>query len=198
MSWTSSDSLDQLLPALVAAQTEFPAIPKDGYNPHFKSKFSTLKAIKDATLPVLARHGLTLIQFPGAVGPNAQPGLTTWLAHTSGQFIADTSSLALAKSDPQAQGSAITYMRRYAWSSILGLVTDDDDDANVATLADPKVGGAKLNEIKQLAEEAGIGRDGAQELAKKLFGKPVPSLTPAEADKLATDLAKKVTEKALT
>lgn len=200
--WTS-DSTDELIPALATAISEFPSIPKDGYNPHFKSRFSTLKAIQAATKPILEKHGLAIFHFPSGVGPSAAPGLTTWLVHKpSGQFIADTAALSLAKSDPQAQGSAITYMRRYAWSSILGLITDEDDDGNGASLSDKQAAPSrldqgKLDEIKRLADESGLGREGVSELAKKLFGKPVLGLSKQEGDKLAGELAKKVTEKAL-
>ena len=46
----------------------------------------------------------------------------------------ETAALALSKKDPQAQGSAITYMRRYAVKSILGLEDGEaDDDGNAAT-----------------------------------------------------------------
>ena len=36
------------------------------------------------------------------------------------------------KEDAQAQGSAITYARRYALMSMLGLVADTDDDGEAA------------------------------------------------------------------
>src|SRR6185437_2346540 len=39
----------------------------------------------------------------------------------------------LPKEDPQGQGSAITYMRRYAYLASLGLVTAEDDDGNAAS-----------------------------------------------------------------
>jgi hypothetical protein len=38
-----------------------------------------------------------------------------------------------SKADPQGLGSATTYARRYALSAILGIVTDDDDDGNMAS-----------------------------------------------------------------
>ena len=38
---------------------------------------------------------------------------------------------ALAKADRQAYGSALTYARRYGLSSMIGLITEDDD-ANAA------------------------------------------------------------------
>lgn len=37
------------------------------------------------------------------------------------------------KDDPQAVGSAITYMRRYALGAVLGLNIDNDDDGNAAS-----------------------------------------------------------------
>jgi hypothetical protein len=40
--------------------------------------------------------------------------------------------LLLAKNDPQGQGSAITYARRYSLCSVLNLVADDDDDGQAA------------------------------------------------------------------
>jgi ERF superfamily len=38
-------------------------------------------------------------------------------------------------SSPQGQGSAITYLRRYALSAVLGIATEDDDDGNAASSA---------------------------------------------------------------
>jgi hypothetical protein len=53
--------------------------------------------------------------------------------HISGEWLKATANLKLAKQDPQGQGSAYTYMRRYALSGILGLATDEDDDGNTAS-----------------------------------------------------------------
>lgn len=44
----------------------------------------------------------------------------------------DTVNIQPVKNDPQAVGSAITYMRRYALGAILGLNIEDDDDGNAA------------------------------------------------------------------
>lgn len=172
-----SESLDKLIPALIAAQGEFPAIRKDGYNPHFKSKFSTLKAVQEATRPVLEKHGLTITQFPSTVDDH--PGLTTWLMHDSGQWMSDTTVLSMAKSDPQAQGGAITYLRRYAWSAVLGLVTDeDDDDGNMATLpkqapkADPALKAkGELNRLVAAAKHAGKSKEDVESYFLKKYGK---------------------------
>jgi hypothetical protein len=64
--------------------------------------------------------------------------LETTLYHTSGEWISGTQLVNPVKNDPQGLGSAITYARRYSLSAILGLVSDDDDDANTATKPEPK------------------------------------------------------------
>lgn len=48
----------------------------------------------------------------------------------------------LAKADPQGAGSAITYARRYALVSMLGLNVDEDDDGNHAS-----------NKVSQLVDD---------------------------------------------
>jgi hypothetical protein len=52
------------------------------------------------------------------------------LMHTSGEMI--EGSLPIAGSTPQEMGSSLTYMRRYLFGCITGLVTDDDDDGHLA------------------------------------------------------------------
>jgi len=194
----NTDSLDQLLPALIAARAEFPAVKKDGYNPHFKSKFASLKAVREATEPILGKHGLTITQFPSQTY-EGKPALTTWLAHSSGQFIKDTTPLSMVKSDPQAQGSAITYLRRYGWSAVLGLVTDeDDDDGNMATVVAPQAkslpqNSAEMGRLIAAAKRNGKGKDDIDSMCKKKYG---VDLTKASNEQV-TELADFLTETAV-
>jgi hypothetical protein len=53
--------------------------------------------------------------------------------HTSGEYIWSNYEMRPVKDDPQGRGSCITYQRRYALASVLGLNIDDDDDANEAS-----------------------------------------------------------------
>jgi len=122
-----SDNINELAKALVGAQAEFSAVPKGSVNPFFKSKYAALPDVVATAGPVLAKHGLAVSQFIGS------DELITYLLHESGQFIAHTMTLHIIKDDPQAQGSAVTYARRYSYMACLGLVADDDDDANLAT-----------------------------------------------------------------
>jgi len=124
------DQLTELAPALAKAQADFSAVPKGSVNPFFKSKYAALPDVVQHAGPVLAKHGLAISQF---ITYGDTDELTTILLHTSGQYIVGTMRLHLVKDDPQAQGSAVTYARRYAYMSALGLVADDDDDGNSAS-----------------------------------------------------------------
>lgn len=82
-------------------------------------------------LPLLSEQEVVIIQSPTIT--DGIRGLRTILIHApSGTQFEDTMALT-GKEDPQGQGSAITYARRYALMSILGLVADEDDDGSEAT-----------------------------------------------------------------
>lgn len=130
-----SESLAALAPALAAAQAELKAVAKDRTNPHFKNKYATLDAIMDGIRPVLAKHGLSIVQ--GMAHPDADVNgvvksfvLETMLLHKSGEYLANAAVMPVAKNDPQGVGSAITYGRRYGVSALLAIATDEDDDGN--------------------------------------------------------------------
>jgi len=127
-----STETKEIFAALVKAQAEMPTAPKDGNNPHFRSKYATLQSIAETAKPVLKKHGLAITQ----TFENACDGISivTTLVHESGQYISGSLYLKAQKNDPQGYGSAITYGRRYAMAAILGMVADEDDDANAASL----------------------------------------------------------------
>lgn len=103
----------------------------DSSNPHFKNRYISLGSLLDKVLPVLNDKGIVVTQIPTATGPT--PSLSTVFVDTeSGERLEGTVPLVLQKDDPQGVGSAITYMRRYALLSMLGLVADEDDDGEAA------------------------------------------------------------------
>jgi ERF superfamily len=124
-----STEIKNLADALGKFQKDVENVKKDATNPFFKSKYASLENIIDTVRPPLAKHGLSFSQFPDGAG------LTTILMHSSGEWIQATSSMAAKDQTPQGQGSAITYLRRYTLSSVLGLATEDDDDGNAASKA---------------------------------------------------------------
>jgi len=138
-----SDSIKEIAGALVKFHDSVGAVKKDSENPFFKSKYASLDNVLETIKEPLALHGLSFAQFPDA------NGLTTILMHSSGEWLEATYAMEPTKNPikneqrevigyeltPQTQGSAITYMRRYALGAILGLATETDDDANVASTA---------------------------------------------------------------
>lgn len=112
---------------LLAAQREMPVLQKSAINPHFGNRFVPLDELIPAVLPILNKHNLVLLQQPTV--QDGKPALRTVLMHSSGEVLESTMLLQATKDDPQQQGSAITYARRYSLLSWLGLVADVDDDA---------------------------------------------------------------------
>lgn len=131
-----SESITNIAKALMAFQSAVPAIKKDGENPHFKSKFATLSSIIETITKPLADAKLSYVQMPS--GENE---LVTVLMHETGEFFESIVKMAPKTNDPQGQGSAITYMRRYALSAMLGLATEDDDDGTAASKAPKRAAG---------------------------------------------------------
>jgi hypothetical protein len=129
-----SDEIDVLATALGAMQSEVLTAKKDTTNPFFKSKYADLESCWDAIREALGGNGLSITQTMGYVvcGEQLVTTLKTTLMHSSGQWIQGEMPLFLPKMDAQAQGSAITYARRYGLAAITGLV-QVDDDANDAT-----------------------------------------------------------------
>lgn len=127
-----SDKLDLLATALSKAQAEMPAAPMSSINPFLKNHYADLAAVIKTAAPVLAKNGLAVSQQ--VVTESDRIGVTTTLLHASGQWIESTISLPLGdekgKSVAQVAGSIITYLRRYSYGSIIGLVTDEDTDGN--------------------------------------------------------------------
>ena len=139
--------MQKLFSAVHNFQKDLKPIDKDASNPFFKSRYATLSNIFQTIQPKLTENGLTVVQM--MTSDNGNPALKTIIAHESGEIIEDVTPVFLGRSpikdsegnivgyqeniDPQAHGSAITYARRYALCSALGIVVDEDDDGNAAS-----------------------------------------------------------------
>lgn len=126
---------DLVSAALVECQGKLKAANMDATNPFFKSRYATLGAIIEASREPLHSSGLAILQVP-----TIQEGLVsirTTIIHKSGQSLeCGTMSLPIGEnernSDAQLAGSIITYLKRYAWASVLGIYADEDSDGNDA------------------------------------------------------------------
>ena len=121
--------------AVVEALAALSNPPKTAANPFYQSRYAPLNATLDLVRPVLAAHGLALMQSAESV--DGHPAVVTRLVHTGGQWI-ESSPFALTpmKDDPQGHGGAITYARRYSLEALLGISGDEDDDGHYATQPD--------------------------------------------------------------
>jgi hypothetical protein len=119
-----------LAAALAKAQGEIEGASKDKTNPHFKSSYADLASVWDACREPLSKNGLAVMQPCFADGPRVT--VTTILAHASGEFIEVDLVMTAGQNTAQGIGSAITYARRYALSSMVG-VAPEDDDGNAAS-----------------------------------------------------------------
>ncbi len=126
--YSRSAQLNELFAAHAKAQATFEPAEKAGKS-NF-GKHATLESVLEATAKGRAENHLALIQMPGN-GDNHNIAVTTILGHSSGQWVESRLQMAPAKYDAQGAGSVITYLRRYAALSILG-VAPEDDDGNAA------------------------------------------------------------------
>lgn len=132
--------IGQLVAALASAQLEFETVKKDADNPYYNSKYADLADIIAATQPALAKHGLVVIQLPKVDIERQQATLISILAHKSGQSIRSSMTFPASmrgkdgspRFDAQSCGSAITYLRRYAYQPLVGVTAEVDDDGNKA------------------------------------------------------------------
>lgn len=135
---TRSETITGIAAAWVAAAAELVDVNK-GKTASIQTKtggsygykYADLADVIQSARPVLAKHGLAIVQ--NASSPTADVVLiSTTLVHKSGEFWA-LSPLALPSGHTaQETGSAITYGRRYHLLAALGLAADDDDDGATA------------------------------------------------------------------
>jgi hypothetical protein len=134
----TSQSIAALAKALAAFQGEATNPPKTRTakvptksGGEYKYNYADLSDIITAVKAGMKKHGLSVVQ--SAVSDGQGIGVTTLLTHDSGEWIkSDPLILPLQAATPQAAGSAVTYARRYALSAILGISTEEDDDAGIA------------------------------------------------------------------
>lgn len=121
----TSAELGELAPALAKAQSAIKGAVKDSANPFFKSTYADLDSVWGACREPLTTNGLAVVQSPRAEGPVVY--VDTMLLHSSGQWIRGSLSVRAKDESPQAVGSCITYLRRYALQSFVGVAPEDDD-----------------------------------------------------------------------
>jgi len=125
-----SEKIINLAKAMITVQKVIRPACKDKMNSFTQSRYATLNSVMEACSEVLINAGIWVTQYPVPVdGNGSQLGLVTKLVHAeSGEWQESLIVMLLAKADPQAYGSALTYARRYELSVMVGLLAKDDDE----------------------------------------------------------------------
>lgn len=123
----TSESVIKIAPALLKAQRAMGGkVEKGAANPFFKSRYADLNAVLEATVPHFNDNGITVLQ--PTVVQDGKNFVETILLHESGEFVASLTEIKVSKvNDAQAEGSGISYARRYGLQSFANLAAVDDD-----------------------------------------------------------------------
>ena len=166
---TMSEEIGHLSAALVKAQAEVESALKFSTNPHYGSPYADLTSVLTAIKPVLAKHGLAMVQYPGYGGDVVT--MITVLIHDSGEWLqSPVASIPITKKDPHGAMSGITYLRRGCASSLMALIADDDDDGNAAVGPVPKQTKPTKKVAKKLTKKEQAAKDwnSSEHLAERL------------------------------
>ena len=129
-----SPSIGALAGALTKAQRVFPNVRKTKTatiltksGSKYSYTYADLADVWDAIRAPLTDNGLSVVQAPEMMESGL--AIVTTIYHESGEWLSSILVMPTADRTPQALGSAITYLRRYGLCAMLGIVSDEDNDA---------------------------------------------------------------------
>jgi len=136
----SSETIGTIAAALAKAQGELTnpeksltaTIRPDGPGTIERSfRYAPLSSGLDIVRKTLSQHEIATVQTTAIDQAAGIVNLTTMLAHSSGEWIAsDWPVCAIAETArPHRMGAALTYARRYALFTLVGIAGEDDIDA---------------------------------------------------------------------
>ncbi len=161
----SSESIASLAAALAKAQAEL-VNPEKSLTATIRSderggteqtfRYAPLSSGLDIVRKTLGQHEIATVQTTAIDQAACVVNLTTVLAHSSGEWIAsDWPVCAISETaTPHRMGAALTYARRYALFTLVGIAGEDDLDApdllppeqQTSKPDEPKTGGnSRLN-----------------------------------------------------
>ena len=136
----SSESIAAIAAALAKAQAELtnpeksltgiiPASSSRGQDRTFR--YAPLSSGLDIVRKCLGRHEIAALQTTGIDAESGLIHLTTVLAHSSGEWISSDWPVCpvTETAEPHRMGAALTYARRYALFTLVGIAGEDDMDA---------------------------------------------------------------------
>src|SRR6476660_193617 len=175
----SSESVAALASALAKAQAEL-VNPEKSLTATIRSgrpgegersfRYAPLSSGLDIVRKTLGEHEIATVQTTAIDKETGVVNLSTMLAHASGEWIAsDWPVCAVAETaNPQRMGAALTYARRYALFTLVGIAGEDDLDAPDLCAAPAPPPSAANRLLKPMSDQSrgpsrspGNGRDRA-------------------------------------
>jgi hypothetical protein len=196
----SSDSIGAIATALAKAQGEL-TNPEKSLTATIRSPFpreadrtfryASLASGLDIVRKSLGQHEIATIQTTMIDQATGQIRLTTLLAHASGEWISsDWPVCALSETAaPHRMGAALTYARRYALFTLVGIAGEDDLDAPDLEV-NPKIAADQANGSDGQAANGHVLSSGVPDGRRRGLG-PVTrisaTLLPADQSALQRD-----------
>src|SRR6516225_6547964 len=136
----SSESIAALAAALAKAQAELTnpeksltaTIPTDRNGEGARTfRYAPLSSGLGIVRKTLGKHEIAILQTTAIDQPTRSVSLTTMLTHASGEWIASEWPVCPVSDTaaPHRMGAALTYARRYALFTLVGIAGEDDLDA---------------------------------------------------------------------
>jgi ERF superfamily len=162
----SSESVAAIATALAKAQTELSNPEKAMVGTVYTNRsdspqsfrYASLSSGLDIVRKTLGGQQIAIAQTTNIDRPSGAVNLTTVLMHTSGEWISsDWPVCALSEiSQPRRMGAALTYARRYALFTMVGIAGEDDLDAPDVTNEQPKADKAADARLGSGGEQAPV------------------------------------------
>jgi hypothetical protein len=146
-----------LIESLVKAQSEMTHAHFDQTNPHFKSKFASLKSVIDAVKPALNANGIFFMQISHPVDSGV--GIETVFCKGDEKLSTGVVVVPVDRANAQGLGSSMTYAKRYSLAVACGISASEDDDGNAAAENPPppnSTGREPQSVVATVMQEEGI------------------------------------------
>jgi hypothetical protein len=171
-----SIDLSPIFSAIVALQSEVQSLEQNAQGGGGRYKYTTLGSLLESALPILTRHGVSVIQ--PITENDGGLAIQTIFIHTGGaQWTAgitpipdDNGTLKGGCSSIQNLGANLTYMRRYSLASALGIASEKDTDGVGVqkTKAAPPISVGQKQQISSIVAGANISHDRAGQILGSL------------------------------
>jgi hypothetical protein len=192
----STPSIAALATALAKAQIELAnpeksltgtIEPQDGKGSARQFRYAPLSSGLEIVRKTLGQHEIATVQTTAIDQVAGIVNLTTMLVHSSGEWIAsDWPVCPMAETEqPHRMGAALTYARRYALFTLVGIAGEDDLDA--PDLLSPRASQTKTDS----AENKKNRLDGGRQQSAAL-GSSAQALAPDESTSLRNQLIAEV------